>query len=224
MIECLKCVIGIWEWLSRGLPACWTTQNWSTKMFLFIWRLPGTVLRLYLGLILVALAIFAVLALLARIGSPRSKFKYYAKFIMVYYATLVGTSLLGPIFALRPRNVANTKWDNASPFGTTSNRQALIVIDWLGGCVWLLHFAESSAGSSESVRTSWTWRGRCATPSTSPETEAPSWWPTISRPSTSWVSWGSIITISLWIGPGSMYRHNIGLVEYTGRLSAASWH
>lgn len=53
------------------------------------------------------LGIFALLVLACLVGNPKSKFRYYAKFIMVYYAVLVGTTILGPIFALRPRDVVN---------------------------------------------------------------------------------------------------------------------
>lgn len=67
----------------------------------------GTALRIYFGLLAVALTIFVLLVLACLLGEPRSKFRYYAKFIMVYYATLVGTTLLGPVFALRPRDVVN---------------------------------------------------------------------------------------------------------------------
>lgn len=67
----------------------------------------GTTLRIYFWGVAIALFLFALLVLACFVGSNKSKFRYYAKFIMVYYAVLVGTTILGPVFALRPRNVVN---------------------------------------------------------------------------------------------------------------------
>lgn len=67
----------------------------------------GTTLKVYFGGVAILLGIFALLVLACYVGHDRSKFRYYAKFIMVYYAVLVGTTILGPVFALRPRDVVN---------------------------------------------------------------------------------------------------------------------
>lgn len=101
MLGCVKSLIGIIE--TYKLPRKLNIDDMTTPLLYF----PGTTLKNYFGGVGVLLAIFALLVVACLVGHPRSKFRYYAKFIMVYYAVLVGTTILGPVFALRPRDVVN---------------------------------------------------------------------------------------------------------------------
>lgn len=57
-----------------------------------------------------SLAVFLVLVFVCRAFGNRSKYTYYAKFIMVYYAVIMGVALLFPVFLLRPKDPANMKY------------------------------------------------------------------------------------------------------------------
>ncbi|GAB0099375.1 1-acyl-sn-glycerol-3-phosphate acyltransferase [Sergentomyia squamirostris] len=76
----------------------------SSAKLLLEWIVRG-----YLWTLGVCLVIFVILAIAANIGDRRSKFRFLSKFAMVYFATIMGTTLLIPVFLLRPRNVINCK-------------------------------------------------------------------------------------------------------------------
>lgn len=68
------------------------------------------IIRGYLWTLAISLGIFIILAIAANIGGQRSKYRFLAKFAMIYFATIMGTTLLTPVFLLRPRNVINCKY------------------------------------------------------------------------------------------------------------------
>ncbi|XP_055685235.1 1-acyl-sn-glycerol-3-phosphate acyltransferase beta-like [Lutzomyia longipalpis] len=67
------------------------------------------IVRGYLWTLGICLVIFIILAIAANLGNRRSKYRFLAKFIMIYFATIMGTTLLIPVFLFRPRNVINCK-------------------------------------------------------------------------------------------------------------------
>ncbi|XP_065094184.1 1-acyl-sn-glycerol-3-phosphate acyltransferase-like [Ochlerotatus camptorhynchus] len=82
--------------------------------------------KYYIYAWLIGLGVWFLLILASKVGSDGNKFKYYAKFGMIYYATQAFATLFAPISLLRPRNPANAGFISA----VASRASTLLPITW----------------------------------------------------------------------------------------------
>lgn len=69
----------------------------------------GLFIKYYLYAWAIGLGIWVLLVIVSKVGSDGNKFKYYAKYAMIYYATQAFATLFAPISLLRPRNPSNAR-------------------------------------------------------------------------------------------------------------------
>jgi 1-acyl-sn-glycerol-3-phosphate acyltransferase len=62
---------------------------------------------------ILSVVVFVFLVAMCKVADPLSPFTYKAKLVFLCYSTMMGTSLLWPMFALRPFDLANTKISGA---------------------------------------------------------------------------------------------------------------
>ncbi|KAL1373659.1 hypothetical protein pipiens_018536 [Culex pipiens pipiens] len=92
----------------------------------FLCSYVGLFFKYYLNLWLIALAIWVGLVVATKVGSDGSKFKYYAKFGMIYFTTQGLTTLWTPISLLSPLNIVHARIiSTISSYATT-----LLPITW----------------------------------------------------------------------------------------------
>ncbi|XP_055600713.1 1-acyl-sn-glycerol-3-phosphate acyltransferase alpha-like [Uranotaenia lowii] len=72
-------------------------------------QILGLIVRYYLYAWVASLSIWLGLLLLSKVGKDGSKFKYYAKYGMIYFATQAFTTLFAPISLFRPMNPENVR-------------------------------------------------------------------------------------------------------------------
>ncbi|XP_053696415.1 1-acyl-sn-glycerol-3-phosphate acyltransferase beta-like [Sabethes cyaneus] len=86
----------------------------------------GLFVRYYAYAWLIGIGVWFLLILATKVGSDGNKFKYYAKYGMIYFATQAFTTLFTPISLLRPRNPVNARIIAT----TVSYASTLLPITW----------------------------------------------------------------------------------------------
>ncbi|XP_055545295.1 1-acyl-sn-glycerol-3-phosphate acyltransferase beta-like [Wyeomyia smithii] len=86
----------------------------------------GSFVRYYAYAWLIGIAVWFLLILATKVGSDGNKFKYYAKYGMIYFATQAFATLLTPISLLRPRNPINARIIAT----TVAHASTLLPITW----------------------------------------------------------------------------------------------
>ncbi|XP_058820089.1 1-acyl-sn-glycerol-3-phosphate acyltransferase-like [Topomyia yanbarensis] len=86
----------------------------------------GLIVRYYLYAWLIGIGVWFLLILATKVGADGNKFKYYAKYGMIYFATQAFTTLYVPISLLRPRNPANARIIST----IVSHASSLLPITW----------------------------------------------------------------------------------------------
>ncbi|XP_053665035.1 1-acyl-sn-glycerol-3-phosphate acyltransferase beta-like [Anopheles marshallii] len=92
----------------------------------------GWIIKYYLYACAACFGIFVLLTIFSKIGQRGSKFKYYSKYGMIYFATQSLTTLFVPFSSLRPRNI-----DNCRIIATVVSRCSKIL-----GITWELRNAQ----------------------------------------------------------------------------------